>query len=91
MRGEEARQPSFIFLGPLKERIPVDHPSRAIRKMADRVPSALSTLFDHIYAGHGRPSITLEYLLRALLVQVLCATYSERKLCEHLEFNLLFR
>jgi transposase len=91
MRGEEVRQPSFVFLGPLEERIPQDHPLRPIRKMTDRALSALSPLFDKIYAEAGRPSIPPEYLLRALLVQVLYAIPSERRLCEHLEFNLLFR
>ena len=91
MRGEEVRQPSFVFLGPLEERIPQDHPLRPIRKMTDRALCALSPLFDKIYAEAGRPSIPPEYLLRALLVQVLYAIPSERKLCEHLQFNLLFR
>lgn len=91
MRGQEVRQPSFVFLGPLEERIPAAHPLRAIRKMTDKALSGLSPLFDEIYAEQGRPSIPPEYLLRALLVQVLYAIPSERKLCEHLEFNLLFR
>jgi transposase len=91
VRGEEARQPSFVFLGPLEERIPKDHPLRAIRQMTDQALSALSPLFDRIYAEAGRPSIPPEYLLRALLVQVLYAIPSERRLCEHLEYHLLFR
>ncbi len=32
MRGEEVRQPSFVFLGPLEERVPANHPLRAIRR-----------------------------------------------------------
>ena len=68
MRGEEARQPSFVFLGPLEERIPEDHPLRAIRKMTDQALSGLSPLFDQIYAQAGRPSIPPEYLLRACLL-----------------------
>jgi transposase len=91
MRGEEAKQPSFVFMGPLEERIPADHPLRAIRTMTDRALCRLSPLFAEIYAKRGRPSIPPEYLLRALLLQVLYAIPSERKLCEHLEFNLLFR
>jgi transposase len=91
MRGEEARQPSFVFLGPLEERIPADHPLRAIRRMTDEALRALSPLFEQMYAERGRPSIPPEYLLRALLLQVLYSIPSERKLCEHLEFNLLFR
>jgi len=85
MRGEETRQPSFVFVGPLEERIPAAHPLRPIRKMTDKALSALSPLFDEIYAGAGRPSIPPEYLLRALLLQVLYAIPSERKLCEHLD------
>jgi len=91
MRGEETQQPSFVFFGPLEDRIPADHPLRPIRRMTDRALSALSPLFDRIYSEAGRPSIPPEYLLRALLLQVLYAIPSERKLCEHLEFNLLFR
>jgi transposase len=91
MRGEEARQPSFVFLGPLEERIPKDHPLRAIRTMTDHALSGLSPLFDQIYGEAGRPSIPPEYLLRALLIQVLYAIPSERRLCEHLEYHLLFR
>jgi transposase len=91
MRGEEARQPSFVFLGPLEERIPADHPLRAIRLMTDQALRALSPLFEQMYAERGRPSIPPEYLLRALLLQVLYSIPSERKLCEHLEYNLLFR
>ena len=57
MRGEETRQPSFVFVGSLEERIPANHPLRPIREMTDKALSALSPLFDEIYAGAGRPSI----------------------------------
>ncbi len=77
--------------GPLEERIPEDHPLGAIRKMTDEALSGLSSLFDQMYAQAGRPSIPPEYLLRALLVQVLYVIPSERRFCEHLEFNRLFR
>jgi transposase len=39
----------------------------------------------------GRPSISPERLLRALLVQVLYTIRSERLLMEQLDYNLLFR
>jgi transposase len=39
----------------------------------------------------GRPSIPPEKLLRALLLQVLYSTRSERLLMEQLDYNLLFR
>jgi len=55
MRGEEARQPSFVFMGPLEARIPADHPLRAIRTMTDQALSALSPLFAEIYAERAGP------------------------------------
>lgn len=91
MRGGEAKQPSFVFVGPLEERIPEKHPLRAIRQMTDEALRGLSPLFERLYADRGRPSIPPEYLLRALLLQVLYGIPSERKLCEHLEYHLLFR
>lgn len=47
--------------------------------------------FEAMYARAGRPSITPEKLLRALLLQVLYTVRSERMLMEQLEYNLLFR
>src|SRR5665648_960743 len=91
MRGDQRKQPSFVFVGPLEERIPEDHPLRSVRAMVDRALYGLSPLFDELYSRRGRPSIAPEYLLRALCLQILYAIPSERKLCEHLEFNLLFR
>lgn len=91
MRGNQTEQPSFLFVGPLEERIPEDHPLRPIRRMVDNALRGLSPLFDELYSRRGRPSIAPEYLLRALCLQILYAIPSERKLSEHLEFNLLFR
>ena len=75
----------------LEERIPADHPLRAIRAMADRALRALSPLFSKLYAPTGRDSIPPERLLRALLLQALYSVRSERQLMEQLEYNLLFR
>ena len=41
-----------------------------------------------MYARFGRPSITPEKLLRALLIQVLYTVRSERMLMEQLQYNL---
>jgi transposase len=45
---------------------------------------------DQLYADSGRPSIALEYILRALLLQVFFSIRSER-LLEQIDYNLLFR
>ena len=80
----------FSYLSP-EERVPVKHPLRPIRRMADEALKALSVDFDGMYSAFGRPSIPPEKLLRALLLQVLYTVRSERMLMEQLEYNLLFR
>src|ERR1700716_1671897 len=80
----------FSYLSP-EQRVPADHPLRAIREMTDRVLATLSPEFTRMYSTIGRPSIAPEKLLRALLLQVLYTIRSERLLMEQLEYNLLFR
>ena len=55
---------------------------------------ALATLdgrFGEIYSEIGRPSISPEQLLRAMLLQAFYSVRSERQLMERLDFDLLFR
>ena len=80
----------FSYLSP-EQRVPSDHPLRAIRQITDTVLKQLSQLFSGMYAKVGRRSIPPEKLLRALLLQVLYTVRSERMLMEQLEYNLLFR
>jgi len=75
----------------LEQRVPQDHPLRAVRKLADAVLRSLSPKFDALYADSGRPSIAPEYILRALLLQVFYSVRSERLLVEQIDYNLLFR
>jgi len=91
MRGENQQQRELFSYGSLEERVPVDHPLRAIRSMVDEALKELSPRFDEIYDEEGRPSIAPERLLRALLLQMLYTVRSERMLMEQLEYNLLFR
>src|SRR5712691_5117779 len=91
MRGhDEQTGHMFSYLSP-EQRVPADHPLRAIRQMTDRVLARLSQKFTRMYSTIGRPSIAPEKLLRALLLQVLYTVRSERMLMEQLEYNLLFR
>lgn len=91
MRGhDEQTGHLFSYLSP-EERVPADHPLRAIRQMTDRALARLSQKFDAMYSEIGRPSIPPEQLLRALLLQVLYTVRSERMLMEQLQYNLLFR
>jgi transposase len=91
MRGDDERQASVWSYVPLEQRVPADHPLRAMRAMVDEVLTELSPQFSRLYAKVGRPSIAPERLLRALLLQVLYSVRSERLLMEQLDYNLLFR
>ena len=44
----------------LEQRVPGDHPLRAVRKLTDAVLGTLSPEFDALYAASGRPSIAPE-------------------------------
>jgi transposase len=91
MRGDD-RQPEAMFsYVSAEERVPKDHPLRAIRALVDEVLRDMSREFDGLYARVGRPSIPPERLLRAQLLQVFYSIRSERLLMEQLDYNLLFR
>jgi transposase len=91
MRGRDNKQVSaFSYLG-AEERIPADHPLRAIRRAVDEVLAAMSQEFDAVYAESGRHSIAPERLLRALLLQVFYSIRSERMLVEQIDYSWLFR
>src|SRR5271155_2860209 len=75
----------------LEERVPQDHPLRAVRKLTDQVLGSLNGEIDQLYAATGRRSIAPEDILRALLLQVFYSIRSERQLVEQIDSNLLFR
>ena len=91
MRGpDEQTHHMFSDLSP-EQRVPADHPLRAVRSLTDQALKTMSRRFASLYAKTGRPSIPPEQLLRALLLQVLYTVRSERLLMEELNDNLLFR
>src|SRR5579871_1027662 len=91
MRGVDHQQTAmFSYLSP-EQRVPSDHPLRPIRQITDTILTDLSTLFSRMYSEIGRPSISPEKILRALLIQILYTIRSERMLMEQLQYNLLFR
>ena len=80
----------FSYVSP-EQRIPKNHPLRAIRALVDEVLADMSREFDGRYAATGRPSIPPERLLRAQLLQIFYSIRSELMLIEPLDYNLLFR
>jgi transposase len=91
MRGDERVQDGMFSYVSLGQRVPQDHPLRAVRKLTDTVLRSLNPELDALYASSGRPSIAPEYILRALLLQVFYSVRSERLLVEQIDYNLLFR
>jgi transposase len=91
MRGSDHPQTAMFSYVSIDDRIPEDHPLRAIQALVNPILAALSPRFQDLYARLGRPSIPPERLLRALLLQKLYTIRSERQLMEQLDYNLLFR
>src|SRR6187455_2295402 len=91
MRGADEQPGSMFSYVSLEDRVPQDHPLRAIRRITDRALERLSPQFGSVYVKFGRPSIPPEKLLRALLLQALYTIRSERQLIEQIDYNLLFR
>lgn len=91
MRGIDEKPAQLFSYVDLEQRIPLDHPLRAIRALVDKVLAGQSRTFTKLYARDGRPGIPPERLLRALLLQAFYSVRSERLLMEQLDYNLLFR
>jgi transposase len=91
MRGVVDSQLGLLTLITPEKRVPVDHPIRRIKALADEALKRLDPVFDEMYEGMGRPSIPPERLLKAQLLIALYSVRSERQFCERLNYDLLFR
>lgn len=91
MRGRRDPQVTILAFVDVEKRVPLNHPLRTIKALADEALAALSPEFDRLYAKVGRPSIPPERLLKSSLLIALFSVRSERAFCEELDYNLLFR
>src|SRR4029079_10488877 len=91
VRGGDNRTGELFSYVDLEARVRRDHPVRAIRTLVNEALSALEHEFTGVYSPIGRPSITPEKLLRAMLLPGFYSIRSERLLMERLEYDLLFR
>jgi len=91
VRGNPKLQNPMFFVANTEERLPKDHPLRAVKRQADEVLRQMSRAFEAAYSETGRPSIPPEALLKAMLLQALYAISSERRLVEAINWNLLYR
>ena len=91
MRGNDQENGGLFSYVSMEDRIPKDHPLRAIRKLVDAALGEMEGVFSKMYSHEGRPSIAPEKLLRAQILQILYTIRSERQLMEQLDYNMLFR
>ena len=91
MRGQDEQTSHMFSYGSPEQRVPADHPRRAMRALTDEALRSMSRRFAGRSATTGRPSSPPEQLLRALVLQVLYTVRRERLLMEELHYNLLFR
>lgn len=91
MRGDETEQAAVMLFITPDQKVPQDHPIRAIKPIVDRALASLSPVFSRMYAKRGRPSIPPEHLLKASVLIALYSVRSERQFCERLEYDLLFK
>ncbi|SNT39498.1 hypothetical protein SAMN05421757_11522 [Tropicimonas sediminicola] len=79
MRGTDETSGSLFGYVDLEARIPARHPLRKIRQVVNEALAGLDAEFEALYADFGRPSIALERLIRANLIQILFSVRSERQ------------
>ena len=91
MRRDDQRHSEMFSYVSLEQRVPQEHPLRAIQKLVDDLLGAMDKEFERLYASTGRPSVPPERLMRAVLLQVCYSVRSERMFMEQLDYNLLFR
>jgi transposase len=91
MRCADITQAAIFSYRTLEQRIPTSHPLRQLRIVVDGVLGSMNAEFNTLYAGSGHPTIPLERLLRASLIQTRYSIRSERQLVQHIDYNLLYR
>jgi len=91
MRGiSSAQQPIWLMFS-LEEKVPADHPLRAVKRRCSGILRDMRADFKAAYSSTGRPSVPPEQLLKALLLQALYSIRSEIQLMQAIDFNLLYR
>jgi len=55
MRGDESGQTGVFSYVQAEERIPADHPQRAVRQLVNEALKGMTEVFDRMYARGGRP------------------------------------
>lgn len=91
MRGRQAQPAAMLaFLDP-EARVPLDHPLRTVRRLADDALAELSPRFDRMDAETGRPSLPPERLLKSSRLIARYSVRSERAFREELDDTIRYR
>jgi transposase len=77
MRGKPQAQSEVLTINSLNQRASAGHPLRGFKERVDKVLAKLSTLFDQLYAGEGRPSIPPEQLTKSRILMTLYSVRSK--------------
>lgn len=91
MRGQVEVQSGMFFYFAPAERVPAEHPLRAIKARTEAALRAVGKDLDALYSHTGRTSIAPERLLKGQLLIALYSIRSDRAFCEQLDYNLLYR
>jgi len=91
MRGPSDRQSVMLAIFTPEDAIPADHPIRQVKVIVDRMLGRLSPTFSAMYSEVGRRSLPPEHLLKASVLMALFSVPSERRFCERLQYDLLFK
>ena len=92
MRGHVRKQQSMFVVVNLEEKVPADHPLRAIKNQADAILAAMRKDLAAAYcSNNGRPGIPPEQLLKAMLLRALYSIRSEIQLMQVIDYNMLYR
>ena len=81
----------MLVLCSVEQMIPLHHPLRRLKPLVDQILEAMSSEFDAMYAENGRHSVPPERLLKAMVLMALFSVRSERRFCDELGYNVLYR
>ena len=71
----------------VEDRIPKEHPLRAVKELADDALKDMSSALGRMYPRSGRPSVPPERLLKSMLLIALYSVRSEVQFCEQLHYR----
>lgn len=89
MGSQRSAQRAFLCEFSLEEHVPQDHLIRAIGRFVDL--AKIRNQLAPFYSMTGRPSIDPELMIRMLLVGYCFGIRSERRLCDEVHLNLVYR